>query len=95
MINGKIFWEYEVLGPRVWRHTEDKLKELASEVLWRNQKIDSTNILITAEGEGLHLHGYVNTLEAKTLAEICVAKVPGVKSVENYLEVSSNLRFSP
>ena len=73
--------------PIGWSRPDEQIKEDASNILWRNQKIDATEIEVTVNNGILSLNGKVNSVEAKKEAEFCVKGVTGVIEVQNNINL--------
>lgn len=81
-------------GPKGWKRSPERIKEDVCEALWRNPRVDATDIDVSIENDScVCLRGTVDGREAKREAEYCVENLSGVEDVRNELRVrrESNL----
>lgn len=75
-------------GPKGWKRSPERIKEDVSEALWRNPRVDASEIDVTIENDNcVCLRGTVNSREAKREAENCVENLSGVEDVRNELRI--------
>jgi osmotically-inducible protein OsmY len=76
-------------GPKGFKRSDERIREEASEALFRDHHVDASNIEVTVENGELVLSGTVESRRMKRLAEDCVESISGVNDVRNELRVQS------
>jgi hypothetical protein len=76
-------------GPKNWRRSDERIKEEASESLFRNPRIDASNIELDVKDACVYLRGEIDSRQMKRAAEECVERLTGVSDVRNELRVKS------
>ena len=74
-------------GPKGYKRSDEKIKEEVSEALYRDQRIDATEIEVSVNDGLVCLRGTVDTRAAKRAAEECVDRIAGVEDVQNELRL--------
>lgn len=82
--NGTSFYG---LGPKGWKHSDENIREEASEALYHDHAVDARDIEVLVEDNCLYLRGTVNSKEEKKAAERCVENIAGVQDVQNELKI--------
>lgn len=75
-------------GPKGWKLSDDRIKEEASEALYRDPQVDASEIDLSVKDGRVYLRGSVDSREAKRHAEECVENLSGVDDVQNELRVN-------
>ncbi len=68
-----------------WEPMDELIQDHVCEALWRNQKLDSTEIEVSVHRGCITLNGKVDGDNSKHEAENCVRVVPGVMEIKNNL----------
>lgn len=79
--------QQERKAPKGWNRPDEVIREDVCEVLWRNQKVDTTKIEVTVESGRVTLAGVVDKESSKQEVESCVENVTGVVEVRNLLQL--------
>lgn len=74
-------------GPKGWTRSPERLKDEVCEALWRNPRVDASEIDVSIEGNTIRLTGTVESREAKREAENCIENLVGVEDIRNELRV--------
>lgn len=74
-------------GPKNWRRSDERIKEEASEALYRAPRVDASNIELDVKDGCVYLRGEVDTRQTKREAESCIENLTGVSDVRNELRV--------
>ncbi|HEX5166355.1 MAG TPA: BON domain-containing protein [Thermomicrobiales bacterium] len=78
---------YAGRGPRGYQRTDARIREDVSEILWRADEIDASDIDVTVENGEVTLDGSVDTRWTKRLAEDAAWEASGVYDVHNRLRI--------
>lgn len=73
--------------PTGWRRQDEAIQDEACEVLWRNQKIDTTGVEVSVDTGVVTLSGVMDKEDSIQEALDCVGKVTGVIEVINSIRV--------
>ena len=76
-------------GPKGWKYSDEKIKEMVNEALYRDYFVDATDIEVEVKDGCVQLKGSIVSREAKKEAERCVESVDGVMDVLNQLTIKS------
>lgn len=74
-------------GPRGYRRSDERIRELACERLTEDPHLDASDIEVKVQDGEITLEGYVSDRRAKWWAEELVHPSPGVTEVHNRLKV--------
>ncbi len=74
-------------GPKGWRRSDERIREEACEMLYRDSEVDASDIEIKVKEGTLTLSGSVDSRDTKRAAERCVENLSGVEDVHNELRV--------
>lgn len=74
-------------GPKGWKRSDERIKEEACEVLYRDQHIDATNIEVAVNEGIVTLTGTMDSRFGKRHAEECIENLSGVEDVRNEIRV--------
>lgn len=77
-------------GPKGYKRSDDRIKEDASEALYRDQNIDATDIEVQVKDGTVILKGSVDCRKTKREAEHCVDELIGVEDVRNELTIKKS-----
>jgi osmotically-inducible protein OsmY len=83
---------YSGIGPKSYRPSPERLKELIAERLADDDTVNAAEIEIDVEGEEVTLTGKVPSREQKRLAEDCAESVRGVRDVHNRLTIDPTMQ---
>ena len=72
-------------GPKGWKRSDERIKEDASEALFKSYAVDATDIEVDVQDGVVYLRGSVHARGDKREAEDCVEHIPGVVDVQNQL----------
>jgi hypothetical protein len=75
-------------GPRNYKRSDDRIKEIVCDMLCDNPDIDASSIEVDVKNSEVILSGEVNEKYTKHLAEDLVQNVTGVSNVENRIRVN-------
>lgn len=75
-------------GPKGWKRSDERIREEACEALYRDHRIDASDIELTVKDGTLTLSGTVDSRDTKRAAERCVENISGVDDVHNQLRIS-------
>ena len=79
---------YRGRGPRNWRPSDERIRDLVNELLTDHDGIDATEVEVAVENGEVTLSGHVGSRWQKRLAEDIAASVRGVHDVHNRLRVA-------
>jgi hypothetical protein len=82
---------YAGVGPKSYRRSPERLKELVAERLEDDGAVNAAEIEIAVEGDEVILTGKVPNREQKRLAEACAESVRGVRDVHNRLTIDPTI----
>ena len=85
-------------GPKNFMRSDEKIKDDASEALYRNTHVDASRIEVFVTKGVVTLKGFVNDREQKKMAEAAIDHLPGVEDVFNEIHLkasSEELQKSP
>lgn len=74
-------------GPKGWKRSDDRIREEACEMLYRDSEIDASDIDIKVKDGTLTMSGTVDGRDMKRAAERCVENLSGVEDVHNELRI--------
>ena len=74
-------------GPEGFERSDARLWELVCEALHDDDQVDATHVTVEVARGEVTLGGLVDDDRTKSLAEACVARVAGVKAVQNQIDV--------
>ena len=74
-------------GPRNYKRSDDRLKEIVCDVFCDNPDLDASNIDVDVKNSEVILSGEVHDRTAKRLAEDLAEGVTGVSNVQNRIHV--------
>jgi osmotically-inducible protein OsmY len=77
-------------GPKGFQRSDERIREIAHELLTRHHEIDATDVEIEVKDGEVTLTGMVNDRNSKRLAEDLVDNIYGVKQVHNQIRVNKN-----
>lgn len=77
-------------GPRNYKRSDDRIKEIVCDALCDNPDLDASNIEVEVKNSEVILSGEVNDKSAKRLAEDLAEHVTGVSNVENRIHVTES-----
>ncbi|HET7433161.1 MAG TPA: BON domain-containing protein [Thermoanaerobaculia bacterium] len=80
--------DYRGKGPRNWRPSDERIREVVNERLTDHAGIDATDVEVTVENGEVTLSGDVGSRYQKRLAEDIAADCRGVHDVHNRLKVA-------
>ena len=78
---------YTGKGPRNYKRSDSRIEEDINDRLTEHPMLDATDIEVSVENGDVTLRGYVESRQAKRLAEETADWVPGVMDVHNDLQV--------
>lgn len=78
---------YRGRGPKGYQRSDDRIKEMVSDALEDDDRLDASNIEVQVQGGEVTLTGTVSDRAQKRRAEDCVDTLRGVKDVHNQLRV--------
>jgi len=76
-------------------HSDDRIKELVREALADDDHIDASHIEVVVKNSEVMLTGLVDERWQKQRAEAVVARLTGIKSVQNQVRCRSERRGNP
>jgi hypothetical protein len=76
-------------GPRNFTRSDDRIREIVSEALSDDDRIDATNIDVAVRGGEVTLTGTVDDRRTKRLVEDVVEDLVGVKELHNQIKVQA------
>lgn len=76
-------------GPKNFKRTDDRIKELINDSLTDDWQIDASDIEVNVQNGEVILSGYVNERAQKRKAEMLVENISGVTHIENRLKVNT------
>ena len=74
-------------GPKGWKRSDERIREEACEALYRDARIDASDIDVEVKEGTVKLRGNVDSRDIKRAAERCVEDISGVEDVQNELRV--------
>lgn len=74
-------------GPKGWKRTDERIREEASEALYRAHDVDASEINLTVDDGIVTLSGTVDERGTKRTAERCVEQITGVEDVINQIRI--------
>jgi hypothetical protein len=75
-------------GPKNWRRSDERIREVVNELLTDHDGIDATDVEVTVSEGEVTLEGMVGSRWQKRLAEDIAASCNGVRDVHNRLRVA-------
>ncbi|WP_240741875.1 BON domain-containing protein [Deinococcus sp. KSM4-11] len=78
-------------GPKGYQRSDDRIKEMVSDALEDDDRLDASNIEVQVQGGEVTLTGTVSDRAQKRRAEDCVDTLRGVKDVHNQLRVQQGM----
>jgi osmotically-inducible protein OsmY len=75
-------------GPKNFKRTDDRIKELINDSLTDDWQIDASDIEVNVQNGEVILSGYVNDRAQKRKAENLVENVSGVTQIENRIKIN-------
>ncbi|MBV8520226.1 MAG: BON domain-containing protein [Acidobacteria bacterium] len=79
---------YRGRGPKNWRRSDERIREIVNELLTEHDGIDATDIEVSVENGEVTLTGHVGSRWEKRLADDIAHSCGGVHDVHNRLKVS-------
>lgn len=76
-------------GPVGFKRSDERLREIACELLTDDPEVDATNIEVTVQNSEITLAGYVHTRSEKRRAERLLDELHDAQDVHNHLRVQS------
>ena len=76
-------------GPRNYKRSDDRIKEIVCDVLCDNPELDASNIEVEVRDSEVILSGEVDDRHAKRLAEDLAENVTGVANVQNRIHINN------
>lgn len=76
-------------GPRGYRRSDERLKEIIGERLTHDPFIDASNVTVDVSGGEVTLQGAVQVRQQKYAIEDLAADISGVTEIRNLLRVGS------
>ena|SRR5688500_499833 len=76
-------------GPRNYKRSDDRIKEIVCDMLCDNPDLDASNIEVDVKDSEVILTGEVQDRSAKRLAEDLAEGVAGVSNVQNRIHVTT------
>ncbi len=86
---------YAGIGPRAFRRSPERLRELICERLTDDPDVDASDIEVHVQGDEVTLTGQVDTRSQKRAAEACTEAVAGVRDVHNRLTLRRPQQTAP
>jgi osmotically-inducible protein OsmY len=77
-------------GPKDWRRSDARIREDVCEALWRDHRVDASNIDVEVKEGEVFLRGTVSSRDVKRRVERLVETVLGVEDVQNQLTPSAD-----
>jgi osmotically-inducible protein OsmY len=77
-------------GPKGYMRSDERIREDVSEMLFRHDEVDASEIEVQVKEGDVTLTGSVESREARRMAEECIWDVSGVKNVTNMLRIEKN-----
>lgn len=74
-------------GPKGWKWSDERVRDAASEALYRDYEVDASDIEITVKEGVVTLTGTVESREQKRLAEESIDNLVGVVDIHNRLRI--------
>lgn len=74
-------------GPRSYKRQDNRIEEDVNEQLTRHSMIDASDIEVQVQDGEVTLRGYVDSRDAKRMAEDVAESVFGVKDIHNQIKV--------
>lgn len=81
-------------GPKGWKRSDEKIKDDVCEALYRNQRVDATDIEVLVNQGVVTLRGNIETRDGKRHAEACVEHITGVEDIQNEITVGKASKAS-
>jgi hypothetical protein len=79
---------YRGRGPKNWRRSDERIREIVNELLTEHDGIDATDVEVTVQEGEVTLSGHVGSRWEKRLADDIAHSCGGVHDVQNRLKVS-------
>ena len=79
---------YRGRGPKNWRRSDERIREIVSELLTDHDGVDATEIEVSVSDGDVTLSGSVGSRREKRLAEDIALRCEGVRDVHNRLKVA-------
>lgn len=79
-------------GPRNYKRSDDRLKEMVCDMLCDNPEVDASDIEVNVKDSVVILTGNVADKNSKRLAEDLASDIAGVTDVENRIRVTQQQR---
>ena len=80
------------LGPKDFTISDDQICEEACEILTRDSFIDATEINVEVKNGCVILKGHVDSRQTKSLAELSIEGLNGVRDINNQLKFDDDFR---
>lgn len=80
--------DFRGVGPKTFRRSDERLRELVSERLEDHDEIDASDIEVTVDGGVVRLTGNVPDRRMKRLAAMVAEEIHGISDVENSIRIS-------
>lgn len=77
-------------GPKGYQRSDERIREDLSDRLTAHGRVDASDIEVRIQGGEVTLMGFVDSRDAKRLAEDIAEDVPGVREVHNQLRVRTH-----
>ncbi len=81
-------------GPKGYKRSDDRIKEEVSEALYRNHRVDASDIEVEVKEGIVTLSGSVDSRQTKRSAEECVEHLSGVIDIHNRIRIADNANVS-
>lgn len=81
-------------GPKGWTRSDERIKEEVSEALYRNHRVDASEIEVDVKEGIVTLSGTVDSRQSKKSAEECIENLSGVIDVHNRIQIQQNINES-
>ncbi len=81
-------------GPKGYKRSDDRIKEEVCEALYRNYRVDASDIEVEVKEGIVTMSGSVDSRATKRSAEECVEHLSGVIDVHNRIRIADNANVS-
>jgi CBS domain-containing protein len=77
--------------PRKRNNSDQDILEEASDLLFKNKKLDASDIKLNVQDGIIKIMGWVDSRENKKEAERCIELISGIKDIENLIHLRSRI----
>ncbi len=85
------FENKEIALPRKRYKSDQNILEEASDLLFKNKKLDASDLKLNVQGGIIKIMGWVDSRENKKEAERCIELISGIKDIENLIHLRSRI----